>query len=289
MPRWRFWEKPRINPVLPSTSLQPTGRFNLPPRDPVSDPALAADPERAAALQRLLQRRESARYDLEQAEAALRPENRWREQVALLDEAIAAVDRERQEAGAARGSPGRPLPAIPVTEIHVDLSPPQSVAFAIGAERFALAEPLDWAERGFQVVRGDLELREGRIEALIPDAFGNSERDALRDHLAQSLLAFATDLRDRSESGQSLPEAVSLADLARPAATHGSWVDWLGRSPAEQRIAARRLELEAELSRLRAERDKELADEARWAERVPIARRRLAQVDAEIAALEGSS
>jgi hypothetical protein len=47
--------------------------------------------------------------------------------------------------------------------------------------------------------------------------------------------------------------------------------------------------LEAEAQRLLTERDAEIEDRVKWAERLPIARRRLADVDADIAALTGST
>jgi hypothetical protein len=109
----------------------------------------------------------------------------------------------------------------------------------------------------------------------------------LVEHLAASLFVFATDLRDRALNGQPLPTAPTLADLARPCDACGGWQDWHGTCPECQRRAWQRQHLDAEEERLRREREREEDERARLADRLPIARRRLAEVDAEIAALGG--
>ncbi|MEA2581969.1 MAG: hypothetical protein QOF33_54, partial [Thermomicrobiales bacterium] len=63
--------------------------------------------------------------------------------------------------------------------------------------------------------------------------------------------------------------------------------DWHGTCPECQRRAWQRQHLDAEEERLRREREREEDERARLADRLPIARRRLAEVDAKIAALGG--
>jgi hypothetical protein len=159
------------------------------------------------------------------------------------------------------------------------------VSFGIGAERFVYAEELDWAERGFQIARSDLQREEGDAAALVPTDVPPGERDELVSVLSASLFAFATEARDATLEERPLPTAATLADFARPDPTFGGWTEWDGSSPRrrahEERIAA----LAREADRLRAERDEELEEEARWQERLPIAQRRLRDVDEEIAAL----
>jgi hypothetical protein len=84
-----------------------------------------------------------------------------------------------------------------------------------------------------------------------------------------------------------LPDKPTLADLARPSAEEGGWLDWAGQSPARATRELMLRELDAEIERLVSERERELEEEHRWADRLPIALRRLADVDAEIAALGG--
>ena len=58
---------------------------------------------------------------------------------------------------------------------------------------------------------------------------------------------------------------------------------WRGASAIGAQRAWRRQQLHAEAQRLLGEREAEIEDQAKWAERLPAARRRLADVDAEIA------
>jgi hypothetical protein len=161
------------------------------------------------------------------------------------------------------------------------------VTFSIDGEHFIYQEEIDWAERGFQLARGELLLQEGDPAALLPDAQPVGEADALREHLTTSLFAFATDIRDRSLAGEPLPISPTLADLAKPDPVDGGWLDWSGNSlrRAEKENALRTLEVEEQ--RLLADRARELDELARWEDRLPIARRRLSEVDAQIAELVG--
>jgi hypothetical protein len=84
-----------------------------------------------------------------------------------------------------------------------------------------------------------------------------------------------------------LPPPATLADLARPCDECGGWHDWHGTCAECQRRAWRRQELDVEEERLRTERAREDEERARLADRFPTARRRLAEVDAEIASLGG--
>ncbi|HWK81487.1 MAG TPA: hypothetical protein VNP95_11990, partial [Thermomicrobiales bacterium] len=103
-----------------------------------------------------------------------------------------------------------------------------------------------------------------------------------------SLDAFAEDLRERRLNGDPLPGAVTLADLAKPSPEAGGWLDWNRRSPVQAVRAAEELRLRRERDRLLSERGREAEERHRLVERLPIARRRLADVDAEIAAAEAA-
>jgi hypothetical protein len=203
----------------------------------------------------------------------------------MIDQTLAIVVAELDALDREHGSPGAPVEAVPIEDLAAVEGPPPAVTFRIGDERFRYEEDLDWAERGFQIARSDLQLREGNVSAIVPAGRSAEEHAALEEHLAGSLFVFASDVRDRLLAGDPLPTAASLADLAQPA-QEGGWLDWAGHSPVAQKRQWRRQELGSERQRLLAERAHELEEEARWAERLPIALRRLRDVEKEIATLE---
>jgi hypothetical protein len=279
MSRWKFWEKP---PEPPTPEPKPEPQLRVRPRTDVLAVSPNLDPEQASRLRRLRQRRASVLYDVERAEEAARPENQWTQRIALVDETIKGVQADLAALDAERVPAGAPLPSTPIEQIDISIEPPPSVSFTIGDQRFEYSEDLDWAERGAQIARSELILRSGDIEKLIPSAITGDERDRIAHHLAGSLFAFATDLRDRAIDSQPLPENPTLADLAKPSAEHGGWLDWTGESPEETRRDLKRAEHAAELELFRAEQAREREERARWEDRLPIARRRLAEIDAEI-------
>jgi hypothetical protein len=284
MSKWKFWEKQPEDRTSSPDSETPR-RFSARPRTDLIDPRATADPQKAEKLARLRRRRETVLFDVEQSEMALSPDNPWEQRVALIDEALAAVRLERDRLRAEREPPGHALDPIPVTDVDVTSGPPPGVRFKIGQEQFHYEEELDWAERGFQVARSELHLQSGDAYALVSPQLDSSERDRLAAHLIDSIFSFASDLRDKVLAGERLPEGVTLSDLARPDHEHGGWLEWNGTSPLGARKAMRLKETDAEEQRLLDERSKELEEMAKLADRLPIARRRLADVDAEIAAL----
>lgn len=282
-PRWRFWEKrqptPEPEPPAPPQTLRPP-RWQTPP---------LPDPAQQQKLDHVRRRREMIAYDLERAESAHLPDNPWQERIALLDESLATVEADLAALERLPPDPSFPLPATPITDITATSDEPASVRFQIGPEQFHFEEETDWDQRGGPVVRGELRRRSGDVSTLIPPNAPEELRPALTAHLTDSVTAFATDLRDRALDNEPLPTAPTLADLARPDPRHGGWLDWRGASAAGAQRAWRRQQLQAEAQRLLAEREEEIEDRAKWAERLPVARRRLADVDAEIAALTGAA
>jgi hypothetical protein len=228
-------------------------------------------------------------YDLERAEAARVPDNPWQERIALLDESLATIETDLAAIDRLPPEPTLPLPAMPIVNIAATSGEPATVAFQIGSERFRFEEETDWDQRGGPVVRGELRRRAGEVANLVPPTTPVEIQPALTAHLTDSVTAFATDLRDRALDNEPLPTAPTLADLARPDPEHGGWLDWRGASAVGAQRAWRRQQLQAEAQRLLSEREAEMEDRVKWAERLPIARRRLADVDAEIAILSGAA
>jgi hypothetical protein len=237
-------------------------------------------------LDALRQRRDMAAYDLERALTARQPENPWRERMDLLDRSLATIEDDLRALDETAPLPPISLPKTPITDIEVRLEEPVSVAFTIGPERFRWEEEIDWDQRGGPVVRGQIQQRSGNAAALVPPEVPTERRGELERHLAESALVFALDLRDRALDGEALPEGPTLADLARPCPVCGDWLDWHGHCDTCATRAYRRQTLRAEAARLAQERDDEEEDRHKWSERFPVARKRLADLDADIARLE---
>lgn len=248
----------------------------------------AADPAMQSRLDALRRRREMAAYDLERAELARQEENPWRERITLLDQSLITIEDDLRALDDVPPLPPISLPEIPITDIAVSLEEPVTVSFVIGPQPFRWEEEIDWDQRGGPVVRGQLRQRSGDAAALVPATVPSDRRDDLARHLAESASIFAIDLRDRALEGEPLPTAPTLADLARPCPICGDWLDWRGHCDACATRAYQRQTLHAEAVRLAQERDDEEEDRHKWAERLLVARKRLADLDAETAKLERS-
>jgi hypothetical protein len=283
MRRLQFWKR-EPPPEREQVETPVIDKFGIKPRMDLGVQALPDDPAVAARALALARRRDVLLQELRIAEEAEEPDNQWRRQIALVTEALELVEREQEALGKTDGRTGQPLPPTPITGISVSMDPVATVRFQIGETAFDYAEELDWAERGTQIARSDLQRNEGTVEALVPASFPAEQRADAIDHLEGSLFTFATDMRDRAIEDQPLPEA-TLADLARPSAEFGGWLDWSGQSPVDQ---ARHLELNrlrAERERLERERTQLLEDEARTIETLPVVRRRLADVEQQLKSL----
>jgi hypothetical protein len=226
-------------------------------------------------------------YDIEQGELASAEDNPWQDRIDLLTQAMGTVTDDLRALQEIPPGPFVPLPATPIAIREVETDPVASVRFTIGPESFAYAEERDWAERGHQMIRTELIRREGDPTRLLPDNVPADLREPLLGHLTDSLFVLASDLRDRTLDGQPLPAAATLADLARPCPQCGGWTDWRGTCQACASRAATAAALKREERRLLDERASEAEEQHRLAERLPLARRRLRDLDAQIAALGG--
>jgi hypothetical protein len=234
----------------------------------------------------LRQRIEALDDAIDAVERSGDPDSPFQQRIAVLNGALDAIERE-----IALATPLEPrdVPALspsPVTALEVVLEPAPRVSFSIGGERFVYEEEIDWAERGTQVVRGDLVGIAGDGSRLIPASIAGELREDLATHLERSLFAFATDLRDRAVEGDPMPAEVTLAALATPSKTCGDWELWGGVSLRCLEHETRLRELNAERTRLLTERGTEIEERQRQLEELPIQIRRRNQAIAELIAIE---
>lgn len=175
------------------------------------------------------------------------------------------------------------LPESPIDRIAVRLDPAPTVAFEIAGGSFRYTEAIDWAERGHQIVRSDLERVTGDPIQIVPADLPDDVRSELARHLDRSLFALATDLRDHAIEGRTAPEA-TLAGLARICPRSGDWMLWGGVCSRCIEHDARLRDLNAERTRLLDQRTAEIEERQRQIEELPIQRRRLARVLEELQA-----
>jgi hypothetical protein len=263
--------------VLPPHMQKILGERKRPPAPPLDD---------RAKLARLERNRLAAIFDVEQGELAASPDNPWRDRIGFLTEAMKTVDEDRKAVQQVTPAPWFPVPPTPITGIVVETEPVASVAFSVGGNQFAYAEERDWAERGHSVTIGELRLQEGRVDDLLPEAVPADLRESLRNHLDESLFVFASDMRDRTIDQVALPEQPTLFDLAKPCPVCGGWLDWMGRCQVCRKRDVALQELKREENRLLSERSREAEERHRLEERLPVARRRLKDIETEIAALQ---
>src|SRR4051812_33226304 len=122
---WKFWEKGKrtgtdtVDRRQDSAPVAPRARgFHAPPAR--SDSAVQArDPQDAEKIARLNKRRDNVLFDVEQAEAANRPDNIWSQRIALIEDALKAVQTDRAALSEIRAHPGTPLPETPISGIQV--------------------------------------------------------------------------------------------------------------------------------------------------------------------------
>ncbi|MGC4191004.1 MAG: hypothetical protein QM589_07555 [Thermomicrobiales bacterium] len=268
------------SPALPPHMQRIVQERHRAPETPATDPRQR--------LARLQQQRLAILFDVDQGELAEAEENPWTHRIALLTEAMDTVTADLATLTASPPAPSWPVPPVPITDIVTSEGQSFTLALRIASEPFAWEESLDWAERGHQISLPELHRTQGRVDAIVPPDAPAGIRNALAAHLDQSLDAFAEAMREHRLNGEPLPEHATLADLAKPSPDIGGWLDWNDRSPVKAVRAAEDLRLRRERDRLLAERGREVEERHRLIERLPIARRRLADVDAEIAAAEAA-
>jgi hypothetical protein len=245
-------------------------------------PAASPDPQRLATL---LRRREALRFDVEQSELATQPENPWRERMALLGETVSQV--QAGKLGLIAPKLDRPpFPPTPVTIDEVHWEDPAIIRFTVGDEAFTFVSELDWAERGTYVSRNELVPQSGDASRLIPASFPEKLHSLAGERLAEALFIFASDLRRRAESDAPKPTRVTLNAVVGICPVCGDWQAWGGYCPTCTAIAQQRQALTVEVARISSEIQQEEEERAKLADRLPVARRRLAETESEIIRLE---
>jgi hypothetical protein len=271
--------EPEVTPPL--TAVPATRARGFVPPPPRETPQSSADPREV----RLRMRIQGLEDEIEAVERSGDPDSPYQQRLAVLSSALDTIEQEITAATPRSARELPTLPATPITNIVVTLDPVPAVSFAIGTLRFSYEEEIDWAERGTQIVRGDLIGIDINPTTLIPDAIPHDLREDLAAHLDRSLFGFATELRDRTIEGRPLPEGVTLADLAVPSPLCGDWELWGGVSLRCLEHDTRLRELNAERTRLLNERGTEIEERQRQVEELPIQRRRLNQAIADLQAL----
>jgi hypothetical protein len=274
MPWHQFWKRSTTEVEPPIKPPENPASQALPPHmqrvvEERRRPEAAPDPK--ARLVRLERERTAILFDIE-----------------LLTDAMSTVQEDIACERVVKPSPFLPLPPTPITKLEVKAESPAEVAFDVGSERFAYSEDLDWAERGHQVTQSELILRQGSVEPLIPAGTESTLAELLREHLDESLFVFASDLRDRVLDQEPLPEDVTLDQLAQPCPVCGGWMDWKKRCQACRNRDVALQSLKREENRLLSERAREAEELHRLTERLPIARRKLRDIEREIEHLRAS-
>jgi len=275
----RFRKQPE--PVEPETPVAPVvtskAKGFVPP-PPRPTPPASADPKVAS----LEQRRQSIENAIELVQRSADSDSPFQQRIAILNTTLDSIEAEIRAATSfeRRELPG--LPSTPIGDISVTLDPVPDVRFSIGSMPFEYAEEIDWAERGTQIVRGDLLPVTVDIEPLIPESISGAIRAELTAHLDRSLFSFATDLRDRAIEGREQPTGVTLADLAKACTRCGDWELWGGVCLRCLAHETRLRELNEERTRLLDDRSSELEERQKQVEELPIQRRRLAETNAEL-------
>lgn len=267
--------KPRILPPHLQRHLQERAHN-------IDDDQTAVESRRAA----LERRRMAIQFDIDQGELALEPENPWTHRITLLTEALANVESELQAMRMVAAGPFHPLPPTPVTDVQVSAIEPYTVSFRIGDEQFRWSEKLDWIERGGILAQPEFVPESGNAANLVPGDTPPHLIELLTDHLRDSVTTYAIALRDARLAGDELPTGITLAELAPPCPVCGGWMDYALTCNS---CAVRKVNEQAlfqERQHLMKERSAEAEERHRLGERLPLALRRMADLERELAEFE---
>ncbi len=280
MPGWKFWERRTPDERQPQRRTAPAGE--IPQPDP-NEPPVVFDPRRLQALRR---RREALIFDVEQSELATRPDNPWSARVALLDETRGSVEAELALVEPLPLPARPPFENLPVKIDTVRWEDPAVVSFVVGNVGIEFVSDLDWAERGAYVARNELRFESGDLDRLLPGELPIEMVIETRESLEDALFIFASDLRRRAEQDEPMPRSVTLDLIIQICPVCGDWRAWGGYCPTCTGVEQRKAQLKKEIERIRLDADQEREERAKLADRLPVALRRLAETEQEIARIE---
>lgn len=238
---------------------------------------------RRAALER---RRMAIQFDIDQGELALSPDNPWTHRIELLSEALGNIETELQAARQIEEQPFHPLPETPISDVEVSDAEPYQVSFRIGEEIFRWGERLDWIERGGILAQPEFVQEAGDAAKLVPANTPPELITPLTSHLRESVMAFAVVLRDARLGNEQLPANVTLADLAPKCPICGGWMDFNKTCNACAVRKVNENQLFQERQHLMKERSSEAEERHRLGERLPLALRRMEDIEQQLAQLE---
>lgn len=248
----------------------------------IDDPQAEGESRRHA----LERRRMAIQFDIDQGELAEDQENPWTHRIELLTEALANVESELAASRQITPQPYHPVPAIPIQGMDVTAEEPYRVSFQIGQETFVWQERLDWIERGGILAQPELVQEAGDARTLVPIDTPNQLQESLASHLEGSVTALGVALRDARLNEEPLPESATLADLAGPCPNCGGWTDWNKHCNVCAGRKVQETNLFQERQHLMKERSVEAEERHRLADRLPLARRRMADLEREFSQLD---
>ena len=233
-------------------------------------------------LRRLLKRYDDLQYDLQRAHEALTNENQWTERIEQLNQAVEQALEDRTAVEPVKPELERPqLGPVPVQVASLREAEPAEVTLHAGGIDITYREEIDWAERGHQVALPELRRVEGDVDPLLPQLPNEEIAQELREHLRHSLAIHANQVLEHAAEGTSTPE-LTLADMTTTCERCGGWLDQKGRCPHCAQLEWKRQEIDADLRRLRQERDEVIHDLERQRERLPIIQRQIFETEADI-------
>jgi hypothetical protein len=280
------WLRNWLNQAKQSSSSEDAG----PQPDPGDQSADASDQQQGfhirdaerRSLRRLIRRESNLEYDLSRAEEALTNENQWTERIEQLNQAVEQAMTDRAAIEPEPDPIDRPqLEPVPIGIIDLQETEPARITLKVNDVEIAYSEEIDWAERGHQVTIPELRRVSGDVDGILPALEDENLVQELREHLRHSLAIYANQVLEHTAAGTE-PPAITLADITRPCPRCGGWLDQKDRCPQCAGLDWKRQEIDADLRRLRKERDDVIQDLERQRDRLPVVQRQLAETRADI-------
>lgn len=275
MPRWKLWKRSRSASPGQEFDGQATTQtsvrgFRLPPPRESRLSGLPSDPSTTSRLER----HESLRRELDLAESAANDQSQWTNRVNEIDEAIESLDLELRAPVSRIDRPLPGLPEAPIVLVAIKPDAPSEIQLSVNEQALRFAEEIDWAERGTNIVRGELMLNDLDRQRLA-EALPVEDRD--RDLIETSLIELATAVRNATLEGTQPPDLPQLNQLLSPCPICGDLRLWNGVCLTCSQRSHLRQQLLEQRQRLFGERDSVIRERESLVEQLPILRKRVAE------------